>query len=228
MPLSNFTQLQILQHYFQGLPLLNLGGLYLALCREAPGPFDDQSVGETTYAGYARLAIAPSPSTFQTSSGPPARAQNISALAFPACVGTGDTVSFWSLGLSAAGPGTIIASGPIVGFEPLRAFAGWAGSPGTLFVPNLPYGTQVNDRVALQQMGPGTLLPQGLVEGQLYYVGTVNVVTGNVTLSTTPDNGAPVATTSMGNGFYYPVTPMTIAQGMVPAFPPNSLLTFQG
>lgn len=228
MPLSDVVQLQVLQHYFQGCALPTISQSYLALHRSDPGG-DNQGVGETTYAGYTRLSIAPSPSTFLVSPGPPARAQNATPLAFPPCVGAGDTVSFWSLGLNQSGPGALIAYGPIVGSsDTLRGFAGYAGSPAVLFVPNLPYGTQVNDLVTLQQMGPGMLLPLGLVEGQLYYVGTVNVVTGNVTLSLALDNAAPADATGAGNGFYYPTTPMIITQGNVPTFPPNSLLTFQG
>lgn len=228
MSLSTAAQLQILQYYFQGALPPPLGLVYVGLHNAAPGAGGNQSTGETFYSGYARLPVAPSSGTFLVSSGPPARAQNLQPLAFPACSGTlGDTLNFWSLGTMPSGPSPLITYGPL-GNGLVCGFTGWAGTPSTLFVPALPFGTLVNSTVVLQALGPGVLLPRGFVDGQLYYVGTVNIVTGMITLSTTLNNGSPVAASAPGSGYLYPVTPLNVAQGNVPTFPPNSLLTFQG
>lgn len=224
--LSEAAQAQTLQYYFQGAQPPPLPAIYLALHNAAPGSAGNQSTNETFYAGYSRIAVVPSAGTFLVSQGSPTRAQNLQPLIFPQCNGTlGDTLNFWSIGLAASGPGTLITSGPI-GPGLVLGFAADEGSPCTLFVPGLPSGTQVNSSVVLQSFGPGMLLPQGLVDGQLYYVGTVDAVNGLVTLSYGTDNSSPVSATASGSGFLLPVTPLNVAQGFVPVFPPNSLLAF--
>lgn len=227
MALSNFAQGQLLQYYFQGLQPPPLPAIYVGLHNAAPGAGGNQSTGETVYSGYSRLAVSPSAGTFLVSQGSPTRAQNLQSLAFPACGTLGDTLNFWSVGLAASGPGQLITYGPL-GNGTVMGFTGSAGSPCVLFAPALPFGTLVNAQVVLQALGPGCLLPQGLVDGQIYYVGTVNVVTETLTLSLTPNNGSPVAATIPGSGYLYPVTPLVVSQAMVPTFPANSLLTFQG
>jgi hypothetical protein len=221
--LATATQLQILEYYFQGVQPPPLSTIYIALHNAAPGAGGTQSSGETVYSGYARVPIALSGGTFLVSQGSPARAQNLAPIAFPACSGTlGDTLAFWSAGLTATGPGQLITSGPI-GNGTAYGFSGAVGAPSQLFVPQLP-GILVNAPVVLYALGPAILLPGGFNDGQLYYVGTTT--SAFITLSTALNNAAPVAAVSAGSGFLLPVVPLTVTQGVVPTFPVNSLLTF--
>ena len=227
MGLSNAAQAQLLQYYFQGARPPPMGLLYVGLHSSAPGAGGDQTTGETVYSSYARLPVAPSASTFLVSQGSPTRVQNLQALAFPACGTLGDTFNFWSVGLAPTGPGQLITYGPL-GSGSVLGFTGGAGSPCSLFVPALAPGQLLpNSSVVLQALGPACLLPQGLVDGQMYYISSANSLTGAVTLSLTP-NGPPLSASASGSGYLYPVTPLSVSQGQVPTFPPNSLLTFQG
>jgi hypothetical protein len=221
MPFSPFAQAQVLSFYFQGLTPGPPVPIYIALHSASPDG-GSQATAETVYAGYARMGAAPSPSTFLVSSGPPARAQNLVAIAFPACSGSGDTVAFWSVGLSGSGPGQLITSGPI-GPGTAYGFTADVGAP--LFVPLLPPGTVPGQAVTLYQAGPGALLPGGLVAGQVYYVNAI--AGGELVLGLTP-SGPTVLPQTAGSGYLCPVTPLVVAQGTVPTFPPNSLLTFLG
>ena len=65
------AQVQLLQYYFNGLTPGAVPAIYVAL-HDADPTGGTQATGETTYAGYARLGVAPSPSTFLVTSGPPA------------------------------------------------------------------------------------------------------------------------------------------------------------
>ena len=222
MAFSDALQVQALECLFQGLVIDLPSPLYLALHNAAPNPAGDQTVNETTYQGYARLAVFPSPSTFAVSAGPPARAQNVQGLSFAPCTGLGDVLSFWSLGTAAAGPDSLLTYGPI-GPGAVYGFA--ADAMDECFVPLLPDGTTVGQAFTVGQFGPGVLLPGGLTDGQIYYASSV--MTQSLLLSAT-QGGPAIGFTTPGSGLLYPVTPMTVSQGQVPTFPPNSLLTFQG
>lgn len=222
MSLSTAVQLKILEALFQSSVLDLPSPLYVGLHNAAPG--EDQSLNESGYSGYARLAVYPSPSTFLVTAGPPARAQNLSALAFPPCTGPiGDTLNFWSIGTQPSGPGQLITSGPI-GNGQVYGFSADVGDV-ALFVPLLPSGFVIGQAFTVSPFGPGMLLPGGLVDGAIYYA--TLVMTESLLLSATP-SGQPITFSTPGSGLLYPVTPVVVAQGVVPTFPPNSLLTFQG
>ncbi len=208
----------MLAYYFNGAALPPISLVYVALHNANPGADGTQSTNETAYSNYARVARPSSPGSWTVASGNPSSAQNIQPVVFPACGALGDVVNFWSVGLSATGPGQIINSGPI-GTGTAYGFS--ATLNGAIYVPLLPAGIVVNALVAAYQFGPGMLLPNGLNEGQTYYAGTVN---GNIlTLSTSPNNAAPLAFGSIGSGILTPVLPLVITPNVTPTFPPNSI-----
>lgn len=224
MPSLSFaSQASILRALFQGKPLPSVSTLYVGLHTANPGGLGTQSTNETSYSNYARVAVPCSPGSWAVFQADPAQTQNIQAITFPACGLTGDTLSFWSIGYDASGPGQLITSGPI-GPATAYGFTAISSTPGSLYVPLLPPGMVVNQPVVLYQFGPGMLLPGGLVEGQVYLVGSI--VGQFLTLSSLPNNAAPVATILAGSGLLLPVSPLVVTTAVVPTFPSSSLLTF--
>lgn len=217
------TQTAILGALFQGVPLPRVNVLYVALHNANPGEQGTQATNETAYDNYVRTAVPCSPGSWAVSQNDPAQAQNVQAISFPACGAAGDTLTFWSLGYAASGPGGLITSGPI-GPGTAYGFTAISSAPGSLYVPLLPLGMVVNQTVMVYQFGPGMLLPGGIAEGQVCYVGTVS---GQfLTLSALPNNAAPMAFFLAGSGLLLPVSPLVVATNVAPTFPAGSLVTF--
>jgi hypothetical protein len=120
MPKSTFLNNAILALLFQGTTITGLAQnattspltvLYVSLHTAAPGVGGAQNVSEAAYPGYARVAVA------RTSSGwtvPTAGSVSpVANINFPAATGGSETETYFAIGTTASGAGTVLYSGPI-------------------------------------------------------------------------------------------------------------------
>lgn len=119
---SDTFETELLQHIFQNAAIPNLGdaggllpsssagSVYLALHTADPGEAGTQSTNETTYSGYARVAVVRSAGGWAVT-GP--TAQNVGSVSFPQCVGGSATVTHISVGYASSGANTIVCSGAL-------------------------------------------------------------------------------------------------------------------
>lgn len=220
------SQSSILQLLFQAVTWTSIAqnttsspatNIYVSLHNADPGENGSQSTNETGYTNYSRVAVVRTSAGWSVSGTAPAIATNVSAVTFPQCGTTGDTLTHFGLGLAASGAGTLLASGPI-GSGPALEFTASAASPGVLTVPNS--GFAVNNRVSCYPTPTGTL-PSGVTEGTVYFVGTVSGIT--ITLSTTAANGSPVNTSAVGAGVAILQSPLIVSNNIIPSFAISSL-----
>lgn len=74
----------------------------------------DQTTSELSVTGYARTSVARTTGGFAVSGSGPATASPVAAITFPQCTSTSTaTATHWSIGMSSAGTGKIIACGTI-------------------------------------------------------------------------------------------------------------------
>ena len=92
------------------LPSAVDGSLYLSLHTADPGEAGDQTTNETTYTGYARVAVTRD-GTGWTVSGDAATLAAIAA--FPACTGLTATITHFGVGTAASGAGNLLFSGTV-------------------------------------------------------------------------------------------------------------------
>lgn len=195
--------------------------LYVSLHNANPGNAGSQTTSETAYTNYARVAVARTTGGFTVSGSNPSQVQNAATISFAQCGATGDTISYWGLGLLASGAGTLLMSGPI-GPGQAYGFSCTLASPGSLTVPGS--ALTVNQRVMVYALGPSLTLPTGISEGTVYFVGTVSGIA--VTLSTTTANGAPVNTSAVGTGILVPCSPLAVATNITPSFAAGALTSY--
>lgn len=224
---TSLTQSNILQLVFNATTWTSIAQnattspattFYVSLHNADPGEGGNQSTNETAYTGYSRVGVVRTNAGWTVSGGAPAQATNVSAITFPQCGVTGDTLTHFGIGLAANGVGTLLGSGPI-GQGPALEFTCTSASPGLLTVPNS--GFSINSRVSLYPTPTGTL-PSGITEGVVYFVGTVSGI--NISLSTTAANGSPVNTSSVGAGVIITQSPLVVSNNIIPSFAINSLL----
>lgn len=199
--------------------------IYISLHNADPGTGGSQTTSETAYTNYARVAVARTTAGFTVAgSAPTVNVANAATVTFPQCGATGDAnISFFGLGLSSSGAGTLLASGPcgVVTSGPF-GFTCTNASPGSMTVPGSAYA--VNDRVSVYADAADTL-PTGFTEGTVYFVGTASGIT--ITLSTTTANGNPVNTTSVGSGYVIKAsTPLNVTNGVSPNFAAGALVAY--
>lgn len=192
--------------------------VYVSLHNADPGLNGNQSTNETAYTNYARVAVARTTAGWTVSGSSPTLFQNATAITFPQCGTSGDTLTHWGIGWAASGAGTLLASGPI-GAGPALEFSCTSASPGALTVPGSSF--TLNQRVSCYSSATGTL-PTGITEGVVYYVGTVSGIT--ITLSTTSGNANPVNTTSVGAGNVIAQTPLAVSNLITPSFAINAIV----
>ena len=109
----------LLKLLFNAVPIPNLADnassapltqLYLSLHTADPGVGGTQTTNEATYTGYARVAVNRDGTGFTVSG----QSWSLTALvAFPACTGGSNTVTYFAVGTSAAGAGKVLYSGPV-------------------------------------------------------------------------------------------------------------------
>ncbi len=89
------------------------GSLYIALHTADPGEAGSQTTSESAYTNYARVAVARSAAGFTVSGTAPTQVANAATVSFPACGGTGSTVTYFSIGRDSSGTGEILLSGAL-------------------------------------------------------------------------------------------------------------------
>lgn len=188
------------------------GSLFLALHTTDPGEAGDQTTGEVTYTGYARLAVARSGAGFVVTGNSVSPAANQD---FGQCTANPGTYAYWSVGVAASGASKILYRG-VFGSN-LGSFTALATD--TITIPGLA-GVAVNDTIAFFAP-PGDTLPTGITEGTVYFVKTVS---GNdITISTT-SGGATLDITAAGKGRAMRMTPQTVAVSSIPRIPTSSTI----
>ncbi len=109
------------------------GSLYIALHTADPGEAGDQTTSETTYTGYARVAVARSGAGWTVSGTAPTQAANAAVVTFGLCTVGTPTITHFSVGFASSGASVILDSGPLT--------ASLAVSPG--ITPNFAIGALV-------------------------------------------------------------------------------------
>lgn len=87
------------------------GSLYIGLHTADPGETGNQSTSETSYTGYARVAVARSGAGWTVSGTAPTQAANAVAVTFGACTVGTPTITYFSVGEQSAGATAILYSG---------------------------------------------------------------------------------------------------------------------
>lgn len=229
--LANAAQLNFWRLFFNGTrwpgiaqndqAAFALQQFYISLHNENPMESGSQNTFETEYPNYVRVAVPRVPLQWGVSGPNPTVAMNMQPITFAQTGGAIDTLSYWGLGSSPTGPGTMFLSAP-VGLGAPTAFT--VDANGNLTAPGAVLS--LNTQVVLYSWLPSMVLPLGFAENVQYYVGTIPS-TGVVTLSTTLNNANPVASVAPGAGVLVPTTPLTLVINQtVPSFPANALLAY--
>jgi hypothetical protein len=89
------------------------GSVYVSLHTADPGEAGNQTTSETTYTGYARVAVARSGAGWTISGTAPTQAANAATVTFGACTGGPQTLTHFAIGRDASGAGEILVSGAL-------------------------------------------------------------------------------------------------------------------
>lgn len=121
MSKSNSWETALLNHLFKNLPVANVGdatglpasatagSLFIGLHTADPGEAGDQTTSETSYTGYARVAVTRG-SGWTVSGG---QVVNAAAITFGQCTAGSATITHWSIGTSSSGAGTLLYKGAL-------------------------------------------------------------------------------------------------------------------
>lgn len=91
-----------------GLPAAaTVGSLYVSLHTSDPGEAGDQTTNETSYTGYARIAVARSGSGWSRSG---STISNVAAVTFGLCTAGSATITHVGVGASSSGSGKLLYS----------------------------------------------------------------------------------------------------------------------
>lgn len=222
MSKGNTFENDLLKLIFQATAIANIAdnaatspltNLYVSLHTADPGEAGDQTTSETAYTNYARQAVARTSGGWAVTNN---RVDNVSAITFPQCGASGSTVMFWVVGTSVSGAGKQLYRGPFGSV--LGPFRGNASDD---VVTIEAHGLSVDDRIAFFA-GVDGVLPTGVTEGTVYYVGTAPSA-DTITLSTTAANANPVNITADGDGYAMKVVPLTISNGITPQIAAGAL-----
>lgn len=119
MSKGNTFENDLLKLIFQALAIANIAdnaaiapltNLYVSLHTADPGEAGDQTTSETTYTGYARVAVA------RTSGGWTITANSVSPAAnidFPQCTAGTATITHFGIGTASTGAGKLLYSGTV-------------------------------------------------------------------------------------------------------------------
>jgi hypothetical protein len=112
MSKTDFFEASLLQHLFQNLSIPNIGdaagllpsaasgGFYIALMITTPAPSDSSAGTETTYTGYARVAVNRTTAAWTISNN---QVTNAAPITFPPCTGNPQTVGYFAIYTSPTG-----------------------------------------------------------------------------------------------------------------------------
>jgi len=125
MSLSNASENDILLLYFNNTNVSNMGdatgvrgstvagSLFVSLHTADPGETGTQSTSETSYTGYARVAVARSGAGWTVSGTAPTQVANAATITFgTSTVGT-PTITHFGVGLETSGATRLLASGAL-------------------------------------------------------------------------------------------------------------------
>ena len=84
--------------------------LYMSLHTADPGPAGDQTTSEAAYTSYARVPVVRSAAGWTLTG---ETITPVATIIWPTATGGAETETFWGIGLSLTGAGTLIYSGPI-------------------------------------------------------------------------------------------------------------------
>lgn len=122
MSKANTFEADLLKLIFQNVNIANLGdatgvrgsttagSLYVSLHTADPGEAGDQTTSETTYTGYARVAVARSSSGWTISG---SQISNNAAVTFGACTAGTPTITHFGVGRDSSGAGELLYSGAL-------------------------------------------------------------------------------------------------------------------
>lgn len=119
MSLVNTAETDLLELIFQAVTWNNIAEndstspsttFYISLHTANPGETGTQATSETTYGSYARQAVARTTAGWTVSGN---TADNASAITFPEATSGPSTVTYFGVGLSLTGAGTLLAYGTI-------------------------------------------------------------------------------------------------------------------
>lgn len=120
MSKSNAFETNFLNHIFNNAAIANIGdatglpaaaaagNLYVSLHTADPGEAGNQSTSETTYTGYARVAVARSGAGWTVAGN---QVSNAAAITFGACTVGTPVITHFGIGTSSAGAGNLLFSG---------------------------------------------------------------------------------------------------------------------
>jgi len=125
MSLSNASENDLLLLYFNNTNVANMGdatgvrgstvagSLFVSLHTADPGETGTQSTSETSYTGYARVAVARSGAGWTVSGTAPTQVSNAATITFgTSTVGT-PTITHFGVGLETSGATRLLASGAL-------------------------------------------------------------------------------------------------------------------
>jgi len=125
MSLSNASENDLLLLYFNNTNVANMGdatgvrgstvagSLFVSLHTADPGETGTQSTSETSYTGYARVAVARSGAGWTVSGTAPTQVANAATITFgTSTVGT-PTITHFGVGLETSGATRLLASGAL-------------------------------------------------------------------------------------------------------------------
>lgn len=113
MSKGNTLETDVLKYVLQGVApsWAALGTLYVSLHTADPGEAGTQSTNETSYTGYARVAVNRSTGGWNVSGN---IADNIAAILFPGNSGVSTpTVTHFGIGTASSGAGILLYSGAL-------------------------------------------------------------------------------------------------------------------
>lgn len=105
------------------------GSFFVALHASDPGEAGDQTSGEVSYTGYARVAVARSGSGWSRSG---STISNASTVQFGECTAGSATATHFSIGSGSSGAGQIIVSGALAATRAISAGITPLFNPGQL------------------------------------------------------------------------------------------------
>lgn len=89
------------------------GSFFIGLHTADPNDSGDQSTSETSYTGYARVAVARSTGGWTVSGSAPTQVANAAAITFGLCTAGSVTLTHVVIGRATSGTGEIIAGGAL-------------------------------------------------------------------------------------------------------------------
>lgn len=193
------------------------GSFYISLHTADPGEAGSQTTSETSYTGYARVAVARSGAGFTVSGN---TVSNTATITFGACSAGSATLSHFGIGSDVSGAGNLFFKG-VLGSSALGPFTG--ATSDTITIPGLS-GVAVDDRISFYANDLGSL-PTGVTEGTIYFVKTVS---GDAITISTTSGGAAVDITVSGDGFAFKHSLLAVSAGITPSFAASALTVTGG